>query len=118
MKKLILAAVVGVALCAIPNSASAQVPYYGGYYVAPYPVPMPAYNSFSYYSTPWGYRSYNTTGYNMTPWGWNAYNFGAVNTRVITNAPYHSIYLDGRGNARMGTGYLNTPTFYQSYYFR
>jgi hypothetical protein len=118
MKKIILAAVAGIALLgAIPDTASAQLPYYGyGYYAAPYYPPV-AYNGFSYYANPWGYRSYNTYSYAATPFGWNAYNYGAVNTRIITNAPYHSIYVDAWGNARMGTGYLNTPSFYQSYRF-
>lgn len=115
MKKLAFAAIVAIAICAVPTTASAQPPtFYGGYYVGPYYAP-PSFNSVNIYTTPWGYRSYNTVGYNYTPWGWNAYNYGAVQTRVIVNAPYHSIYVDPRGSARMGTGYLNTPNFYQFY---
>lgn len=115
MKKLLLATVAAVALCAIPNTASAQVPAFYGYYAPYYP---PSFNGFTYYATPWGYRQVNTFGYNFTPFGWNAYNFANVNTRVILRAPYHSIYVDPWGTARMGTGYLNTPTFYQYYRFR
>ena len=115
MKKIVLATFVGIALCAIPSAASAQVPaFYGGYYVGPN-FPAPSFNSYSYYTTPWGYRAVNRVGYNVTPFGWNAYNYQAAVTRTIVNAPYHSIYLDARGNARMGTGYLNTPNFYQFY---
>ncbi len=110
MKYFAIAAIVGFALCAVPERASAQPPLFP----APYP---PSFNSFNYYATPWGYRSYYNTGYNITPWGWNAYNYGAVRTRVIVNAPYHSIYVDPWGNAQMGTGYLNTPSFYQFYRF-
>jgi hypothetical protein len=115
MKKLVLAVIVLAALCAVPETASAQPPAFYGYYAAPYYPP--SFNGFSYYASPSGYRSYNTFGYNYTPFGWNTYNYGAVRTRVITNAPYHSIYVDPFGSARMGTGYLNTPTFYQYYRF-
>jgi hypothetical protein len=115
MKKFILAAIAGIALYAAPNTASAQLPYYG-YYAVPY-YPMPSYNSVSYYATPWGYRTYNTTGYNLTPFGWNAYNYGSSFVRPIITGPYHSVYIDGYGQGRWGTGYRNTPSFYQYYRF-
>ena len=115
MRKIVLAAVVAIAFWSVPNSASAQVPaFYGGYYMNPYYAP-PSFNTYSYYTTPWGYRTYNRVGYNMTPFGWNAYNYGATTVRPIINAPYHSVYIDGTGQARWGNGYLNTPTFYQYY---
>lgn len=116
MKKFVLALIAGIALCAIPNTATAQPPAFYGYYARPY-FPQPSFNAYSYYATPWGYRSYSTMGYNVTPFGWNTYNYGFTTVRPVINTPYYSVYLDGFGQAHMGTGYRNTPNFYQFYRF-
>jgi hypothetical protein len=117
MKKVILAAVVAVALCAIPATVEAAPPgfYAGGYYTTPFPL-YPSTQGFSYYSSPYGYQTYSTFGVGLTPWGWSMYNYGGTSVRPYVNAPYHSVYWDPFNNTyQYSTGYLNTPTWSYGY---
>jgi hypothetical protein len=118
MKKILIAAVLGLALCALPSVASAAPPgfYAGGYYSTPFPGPMA--QGFNYYSSPYGYRTYNTYGFGLTPWGPTGYSYGATFVRPYVNAPRHSVYWDPFNNTyQYSTGYMNTPTFYNYYRF-
>lgn len=117
MKRILFAAIVGLALCAMPSVSLAAPPglYASGNYVAPFPV-GPTASGYNYYSSPYGYRTFNNYNYTATPWGWSGYQTQGTYIRPYVNAPTHSVYWDPFANTyRYATGYTNTPSFYQYY---
>jgi hypothetical protein len=114
MKKFVLAAVLGLALFALPNAAEARPPgfYANGYAVNPFPY-APSAQGFNYYSSPYGYRTFNSYGTMATPFGFSNYNYGGTFVRPYSVGPMHSVYWNPFTNSyQYTTGSLNTPTFY------
>jgi len=125
MKKILFAAIVGLALCIGSNSAFAAPPgfYSGGTFVSPgaagvaympysLGVPYvtgPTTSGFNYYSSPYGYRTYNAFSYTPTPFGPAGYQTQGTFVRPYVTAPYHSVYWNPFLNTyQYGSGYLNS----------
>jgi hypothetical protein len=69
MRKLILASVLGLALCMAPSVAQATPPgfYSSGYATTVFPA-YPAVQTYNYYASPYGYQTFYNAGLATTPW--------------------------------------------------
>ena len=119
MKKVLFAAVLGLALCAMPNSVLAGPPgfYSGGTIVTPYsPVTPfaigPTVTNYNTYASPYGVRTVNAYSYTPTPFGWVGAQTGGTYVRPYYSGPYHSVYWNPWANTyQYGPGFANQPAF-------
>jgi hypothetical protein len=120
MKKVLLAAVLGLALCVAPSVAFAAPPgyYYGNRVVTPYsPVTPfatgPTVSGYNAYSSPYGYSTVNNYSITPTPFGLAGYNTYSTYVRPYYSGPVHSVYWNPYANTyQYGPGYLNSGTGY------
>ena len=115
MKKILFAAIVGLALCAAPNALFAAPPgyYYGNSVVTPYsPITPfatgPTVTGYNAYASRYGYRTVNNYSVTPTPFGPVGYNTYSTYATPYYAGPAHSVYWNPYANTyQYGPGYAN-----------
>ena len=127
MKKILFAAIIGLALCAAPSVTFAGPPgfYGGGTWVSPFPASPfalgPTTTGFNYYASPYGYQQSNSYSVTPTIWGWDTSYSSTTAIRPLAGGPTHSVYWDPFNNTYQymyGVGNFNSTAPRYSYRVR